>query len=320
MSSTSSSSNTMSISPYRPLTVPMYDLDPVTAASLSPDIPLNRNHRNNNNNLLSVQDWQSIRGLSSFSETAAVIQSEVVVNDCQKKNKNSSSSANDNINDDTTGGTNPVPVSDSPDQSNSENNSRSSFLSDGCRNYENRTESNRSVYDHTESHCTESNRSTFSFEGESEEKLPNSHSVVCRVCHYVAEGEEEEEECTNINSVLILQCGCRKDMAVTHRECARMWFTYKGDRVCEICSEEVSNLPPLLPQNDKDTETETDSVSLDLFPYHNSSVSPWPLQLRENIKSCLHNICAFITFGTIPCLDTDHIDIFGDTFYSDRSF
>lgn len=60
---------------------------------------------------------------------------------------------------------------------------------------------------------------------------------MCRIClTELAEGGE----------TLKLQCSCKGDLALAHRECAVKWFTLKGTKNCEVCKEEVQNLPVML--------------------------------------------------------------------------
>ncbi|CAA7407646.1 unnamed protein product [Spirodela intermedia] len=65
--------------------------------------------------------------------------------------------------------------------------------------------------------------------------LPNLQ-VVCRICLTdLADGGE----------ILKLQCSCKGDLAMPHRECAVKWFTVKCKKNCEVC-EEDQNLPVIL--------------------------------------------------------------------------
>lgn len=47
---------------------------------------------------------------------------------------------------------------------------------------------------------------------------------------------------------MTLDCQCRGDLALRHRECAIKWAQVKGDCICELCKHEVKNLPALPPR------------------------------------------------------------------------
>ncbi|PWA44980.1 zinc finger, RING-CH-type, Zinc finger, RING/FYVE/PHD-type [Artemisia annua] len=46
---------------------------------------------------------------------------------------------------------------------------------------------------------------------------------------------------------LTLECGCKGELSLTHKECAYKWFSMKGDRTCEVCKQEIMNLPLIFP-------------------------------------------------------------------------
>nr|GEY81186.1 hypothetical protein [Tanacetum cinerariifolium] len=54
---------------------------------------------------------------------------------------------------------------------------------------------------------------------------------VCRICM----GELQE----GAQDTLKMECHCRGELALTHKECAVKWFTYTGNMICEICNHEV---------------------------------------------------------------------------------
>jgi hypothetical protein len=75
---------------------------------------------------------------------------------------------------------------------------------------------------------------------------------------------------------LKMECSCRGEMALAHRECALKWFSIKGNRTCDVCGREVSNLPVTvvrLPNESTGSSQVTgqQSVSQDLGYY----ISPW---------------------------------------------
>nr|GFC70102.1 probable E3 ubiquitin-protein ligase MARCH10 isoform X4 [Tanacetum cinerariifolium] len=68
---------------------------------------------------------------------------------------------------------------------------------------------------------------------------------------HVLIGVEEEADVYRIcmgelqegaQDTLKLECHCRRELALTHKECAVKWFSYRGNMICEICNHEVMNL------------------------------------------------------------------------------
>lgn len=53
--------------------------------------------------------------------------------------------------------------------------------------------------------------------------------------------------CLQSGKAISLDCKCRGELALRHKECAVQWARVKGDLVCELCKQPVRNLPALPP-------------------------------------------------------------------------
>lgn len=68
-------------------------------------------------------------------------------------------------------------------------------------------------------------------------KEVSEEEAICRICLL---GLHEGGETLN------LECRCKGGLALAHTACAVKWFSIKGNSNCDICNNQVRNLPVIL--------------------------------------------------------------------------
>ncbi|XP_024516189.1 uncharacterized protein LOC112341040 isoform X1 [Selaginella moellendorffii] len=75
-------------------------------------------------------------------------------------------------------------------------------------------------------------------QGDDHDELSSEEDLSCRIC--LCDLTQET------SSTLRLECSCKGGLALAHQDCALKWFGIRGNRQCDVCGQEVVNLPVTL--------------------------------------------------------------------------
>ncbi|CAI8588279.1 unnamed protein product [Vicia faba] len=137
---------------------------------------------------------------------------------------------------------------------------------------------------------------------------------------------------------LKMECSCKGELALAHQECAIKWFSIRGNKTCDVCKQEVQNLPVTLLriQNVQTQNTGARSQQEDDFRH----VQVWQelpvlvivsmlayfcfleqLLVRTNVLSFLSKLqLAIVSFGNVSAAQKKEAEEFGASCFSWEEF
>ncbi|KAB5552407.1 hypothetical protein DKX38_009718 [Salix brachista] len=116
-------------------------------------------------------------------------------------------------------------------------------------------------------------------ENDGGEDIPEEEAV-CRICLIeVGEGADTFK----------MECSCKGELALAHQECVVKWFSVKGNRTCDVCKQEVLNLPVTLfrVQNSQAIGSQGQTQHLEAPQYRHLKLFPFCISLELDVLGFL---------------------------------
>ena len=81
----------------------------------------------------------------------------------------------------------------------------------------------------------------------------SSSEKICLICLEPLSPEDFES-----GQAIRLDCQCKGDAALRHKDCAQKWVDIKGDLTCDVCRTPIANLSPPQPRSDAGSQQASD--------------------------------------------------------------